>query len=216
MTIAYPLTSQNDYSELKYSLRSVEKFIPQPYEVLIIGDVLPEWLTGVTHITLPDVPGKKQLSIRRKILAALEYAEEVIFFNDDYFLLRQWDAVPYYWCDMLKRCNETGARPLEKKLTELNKPQKWFDIHYPIIYKQNFKEASQHFPQECIIKSMYANYFEIEGELMPDCKIHSKPTKEQFFNFVKDKPCVSTGVSSVNSVLPFLQILFPNKSNFEK
>lgn len=214
MTIVFPLTVQLDYTELKYSLRSIEKFLPHA-EVVIMGDNLPEWITGVTQIELSDVPGKKQLSIRRKILAALEYSEEILFFNDDIYLLKPIDKFPYYYHGYLKNYSESGSKPLEKQLTVMNKPVKHFDGHYPLIYDQKFKEVSKLFTEDCIIKSMYANYLDIEGEFLPDCKILKASKPEDVRNFIKDRSCFSTSVYSLAAALPVLEELYQNRSKFE-
>ncbi len=215
MIVVYPLTVQQDYTELKFSLRSIEKFLPE-CEVVIVGDYIPEWLTGVTQIHLPDVPGRKQLSIRRKILAALEYSEEIFFMNDDLFLLKPMTEF-YYWHGYLKNYSEAGSKPLEKQLEAMDKPTYHYDGHYPLIYKRNkFKEASEHFTDDCIIKSMYCNYHRVTTSVFaPDCKILRKTKPEDIKKFIEDKPCFSTGVYSLPSALPILENLFPNKSNFE-
>lgn len=215
MTIAYPLTVQSDYDELMFSLRSVEKYIKKPYQVVIIGDLLPDWITNVVHINLPDVKNKKQLSIRRKILAALTYADEVLMMNDDIYFLQPTKTFPYYWSGMLKHYSEAGTRQLEKRLTELDKPVKHFDNHYPIIYKQDFKIASEEFPEECIIKGMYCNYHEIEGEFIADCKFNQVTSQIGLKRFMKNKKCFSSGIYTVKPALAVLQELFPYKSHFE-
>lgn len=230
MTVAYPLTVQFDYTELKYSLRSIEKFLPQPFEVVIVGNYLPEWINNVIQIEVPDVPGRKQLSIRKKILAALEYAEEILFLNDDVFLLRpspyhvaddvdwleKYLMFPYFWHGMLKNYSESGSKPLMKELEKMGKPAKHFDGHYPLIYGQNFKELSVKFSEDVIIKSMYCNALGIEGVFIPDCKLHASQAKPEIIReFIKDKPCFSTGSYSLASALPILHELFSERSKYE-
>lgn len=68
MVIVYPLQHQNDYTELRYSLRSLEKYFTGSYEVVVVGDKIPDWLTGVTQIVIPDITGRKQLTIKKKNL----------------------------------------------------------------------------------------------------------------------------------------------------
>ncbi len=213
MVIVYPLTTQIDHTELKYSLRSIEKYLKPPFEVVIVGDILPDWINNVTQIHLPDVKGRKQLSIRRKILAALEYAEEILFLNDDVFLLQPSNKFPYYWHGMLKNYTESGSKPLLKQLEALGKPVKHFDGHYPLIYKQEFKELN--FTDDCIIKSAYCNFYDIEGTFVIDCKLQTAKKHEEIREFIKDKPCFSTGQYSLPSALPILQELFNEPSKYE-
>ena len=102
MIVCYPLTTQLDYTELRYSLRSIEKYLQDVEEVIIVGDNLPDWINNVTQIILPDIKGKKQLSIRRKILAALNYTDEILFMNDDVYFLKPSNDFPYYYHGYLK------------------------------------------------------------------------------------------------------------------
>lgn len=214
MKIAYPLTSQKDYTELKYSLRSVERYLSRS-EVLIIGETLPDWITNVTWIRLPDVSGRKQISVRRKIYAALEYANEVLFMNDDIYFLKTINP-PYYFNGDLKKYTFSGSAQLQKELKALGKPTKNFDLHYPIVFREDFKEVMENFSGDCLIRSAYCNYLEIEGEPIGDCKILQKPKEGTIENMVNTRPCLSTGTYSFTHCLPTLKNLFPHKSRFEK
>lgn len=214
-TVCYPLTVQLDYTELKFSLRSIEKYLQPPFDVVIVGDNLPDWINNVVNIELPDLNGRKQISIRRKILAALEYAEEILFLNDDLYLLQPAEMFPYYWHGYLKNYSESGSRPLFDKLEYLGKPTKHYDGHMPIIYKRDFKEVSKKFSEDCIIKSMYANYLEIEGTFASDCKLLKSTSLGDVRNFIKDRHCFSTGRHSLQSALCILEELFPKPSKYE-
>lgn len=214
MLVVYPLTVQKEYTELMYSLRSIEKHLSQPYEIVIIGEKIPDWIKNITWINLPDIPGKKQLSIRRKILAALEYGEEILCMGDDIYLL-QGKTFQYYYKPTLKGYAESGAKQVMEQLLTMGKTIKNFDIHHPIIYDQRFKEVSLSFAGECIIKSMYANYLNIEGIESTDCKILKDIKSELIRSFIKDRPCFSTGPTSLRSALVVLNELFPYKSKFE-
>lgn len=221
--IMYPLQVQLDYTELKFSLRSLEKYIQEPFEVVIIGEILPGWITNITHLKLKDIPGRKQLSIRRKILAGLEYSDEVFFMNDDIYLLNPANTAnyPFYYSGDLSTIGETGGRLLMDQLKAQNKPILHYDIHTPIIYERaKFKELEV-FGADCIIKSMYCNYHEIEGRYCVDMKYNKKQDSESIkqeirhWMWVNDQPCFSTGPQGLLSVLPVLENLFPNKSKYE-
>lgn len=198
-----------------FSLRSVEKFVTPPYEILLVASQIPDWITGVTQMAVQDISGKKQLSIRRKILAALEYAEEIFFMNDDIYLLEPMNTIPFYYSGNLKNYSESGSKPLQKQLEAMGKPAKHFDIHYPIIYGQDFKKVSENFTDNVILKSMYCNFMEIEGNEILDCKLVKDTKPEMIKEFVKNKPCLSTGTLSLKSAIPFLKEMLPFKSKFE-
>lgn len=215
MVVVYPLTNQKDYTELRFSLRSIEKYLQHPFEVVIVGDHLPEWINNVTVIEVPDIPGKKQLSIRRKILAALECYNEILCMSDDIYLTKEIQEFAYYWFGSLKGYAESGAKPLYNQLKEMGKPVKNFDIHYPIIYKQEFKQLSQQFDDSVIIKSMYANYLNIDGAVHPDFKFAKAEKTEVMRQIIKGNDYFSTGTYSLPNALPILNELFPLNSKYE-
>lgn len=213
MTIAYPLTAQADYTELKYSLRSIDKHYPG-HDIVIVGERLPSWITGVTQIMVRDIKGRKQLSIRKKILAALHYADEILCISDDVYLLEDTDSFPYFWQGDLKaHVSESGARILMNELLAIGKPVKDFNGHYPAVFKKDFRRISETFSGDCILKSMYANYLEVEGQLKRDNKMVNDKINPR--EFIKDLHCFSTGAQSLKSALPLLQELFPYPSKYE-
>ena len=212
MTIAYPLKSQSDYSELRYSLRSIERFY-RGNEVVIIGSKLPDWIDNVTWIRVEDIPNRKQLTIKYKILAALEYTDEIYLMNDDVFLLEP-PTFKYYYHGDLASVGESGARPLLKQLQSFGKTTKNFDGHYNLVYRKDFKNVMEHFAHDVIVKSAYCNYLGIEGELIPDNKIISKKTDVKAF--MQDRNSISTGVSSWGIVQPVIAEIFKGKSMYEK
>ena len=218
MTVMYPLQEQDDNTELLYSLRSLEQFYPGDYEVVIVGSKLPGWITGITQIDLPDIRGRKQLTIKSKILAALAYTPEIFFMNDDVFLTKDTIAEdhPYYFYGDLKHYTEGGARPLWDRLTEYNLPTKHFDLHYPLVYRRDlFVEAVEKFQPDTIVKSMYCNYHMIKGYQFYDCKFVRQERDMVMRDFAKSRPAFSTGVFSLKNAVPFLRDLYPNKSKYE-
>lgn len=213
MIIAIPLQKQSYYTELLFCLRSIEKYILNP-KILIIGDFIPDWLTNVTQICVADIHGRKQLSIRKKILAALEYSKEILFMSDDVYLLKPYEK-KYYSSGTLKQIGESGSKPLVKQLEALSKPIKNYDVHCPIIYKQDFKEVSKLFSSDCIIKSFYGNYLELPSVEMWDYKVNKKMSVEEIKKHISLRPYFSTGITGLQYALPVLEELFKNKSQFE-
>jgi hypothetical protein len=211
MEIMYPLFSQSDYTELKYSLRSIEKWAD---EVIIVGETLPEWIKDVTWIELADIKSRKQLSIRKKIIFALEYKSEFLFLSDDVYLLTEPKKV-FYSAGTIKEIGESGARPLHAQLEAIGKPIRCFDVHCPIWYKREKFKALEIFTSDCIIKSMYGNFHEEETINMPDFKVNRKMTIEEIKQAIKNRPYFSTGPQGLQYALPVLRELFPNKSKFE-
>lgn len=214
MTAVYPLTVQADYTELRYSLRSIAKYL-KPKKVIIIGSHIPHWINNISHINLPDVMGRKQLSIKNKIVAALHYTDEILFLNDDIYLLEPAKKFSYFYHDDLDKNNESGAKQLLNELQAMGKTTKNFDGHFPLIYKRDFIEAVKNFSDDGIIKSMYCNFIGIEGMMTADCKIMTERKIGVIKEFIKGRSCFSTSPVSFKSVLPVLYELFPEESKYE-
>ena len=212
MIAAYPLKKQSDYTELKYSLRSIALYL-QPTEVIIIGDKIPDWIDNVTWIKLGDVVSQANLSVRWKTIAALEYTNEILHMNDDIYLLKPYEPV-YYSSGTLHGKGESGAKQLMKELQTINKPIKYFG-HYPAVYRNDFIPVLSNFSSDCVTKSAYLNYLEVDSIEVPDCKIITAMKEDMIYKFISDKPCFSSGAHSLKSCLPVLQKLFPGKSKYE-
>lgn len=72
--------------ELKYSLRSIDKYVSGIDSVLIVGK-LPEWCVNVDFVQCVDISNKfvfRDNNIRAKINLALNMYDSVIGGNDDY------------------------------------------------------------------------------------------------------------------------------------
>lgn len=218
MVIAYPLQHQNDYTELLFSLRSVQKYFKGQYEIVVVGDRIPEWLTGVTQIAVQDIRGRKQLTIKKKTYAAIEYAKgPILQMNDDVYLLKETDGYSYpcYHHRTLATAAESGSKPLLAQLMIMKKPVKDFDLHQPIVYDQRFGEIFSHFPADVIVKSCYSNYLCIEGEPCIDFKLNKKMEQQAIEEAIRNKDYFSTGPVGLPFAIPILQKLFPEKSKFE-
>ncbi len=216
MTVAIPLRHQLDYTELKYCLRSVDKYLP-PVEVVLIGNSIPWWITGVTQIVLPDSNRSRNASVRRKILAVMEYVKDDIFYmNDDFYLLRPADPAkfPYYTSGVIDHLGESGALQLAKELSELGKPTRYFG-HYPCIIKTDFRYLMENIHMDSINKSGYCNCIEPPTVEVSDCKINVQMRPAEVRAFIQNRSSFSTGERSLKSCLPILEELFPEKSRFE-
>lgn len=212
MTVAIPLKKQAEYTELKFALRSIDKFVDTA-EVIIIGEQLPHWIDNVTWIRVKDT-GKRQLSVKIKIIAALQYAKEILFSNDDIYFLKKTE-VPYYWNGLLKSYTYTGSKELREELEKMGKPTKSFELHVPLVFKNDFTEIIKNFSSETLIRSAYCNYLEIEGEQTPDCKFVKAPKPDEINHALNTRNFISTGAHSIKAVKPYLENLFSEKSRFE-
>lgn len=217
MVVCYLLQSQNDYTEFKYSLRSVDKYFIPPYEVYVVGDHVPGWLTNVTVLIIPDIQGRKQLTIKKKTYTALEIVDRVFLMHDDCYLLDHTNGedYPYYYQGSLVHNGESGARPLMQQLIQLKKQVKNFDIHQPLIFDRRFKDVFANFHSDVVVKSGYCNYLGIDGEPYIDLKVNRAMKQDDLERALIGRRYFSTGASGLGTAVPVLQKLFPEKSQFE-
>jgi hypothetical protein len=226
LSVVIPLGSGSTRQniELKYSLRSIEKNIKGVKNIIIVGEK-PSFLSDeIIHVPYKDC-GRKQLSIKRKIEAAIQderCTETFLFTNDDVFQLKKQriDTYPYYYSGELTTVREKGARHTENRLKALGKPFKQFDIHTPCLYtKQGFTEAMSAFDwpnEDHLIKSSYANYHEIKGIEIKDLKISSHLNYFRIKQEIEGRPCYSIGdYCDFNEMLKIWNELYPNPSKYE-
>lgn len=216
-------------TELKYALRSIEKHV-QFDRVFIIGDK-PDWLCNVTHIPFKDNPNieSKERNIVQKIMVGFGHTEEVYFMNDDHFILQKTDIenYPYYRGGSL--VYNKGAEGAYKKsvnntievLKQMNKETWNFDIHTPIKYSRDkFFEAMESVdwrkPNGYVIKSLYCNYFGIEGMPHIDLKISTQVPFHRLRKTVEGQDIFSIGDRAIGLPMKkLLDLYFSEKSKFE-
>lgn len=90
----YPVRAGGSFTELRYSLRSLEKNVADVGDVYLVG-ALPKWAVNVKHI--PCRPGKSKwhnipLAIRRVCDEPL--SSTFVYMNDDIMVLKPFDEIP--------------------------------------------------------------------------------------------------------------------------
>lgn len=209
--------------EIRFSLRSIEKHLQNYRNIWIVGEKHPH-LTEINHISFPDKTTMPDTNIMYKVTRACEekeISENFLFFNDDHYLLTNFDAAtfPYYFDSTIK----DFARPADaytrrvkntgKYLESKGLPDKFFDVHTPIIFnKAKFLEHVTNgpdwaFPNQYVMKSIYGNALQIEGEQFKDNKSDAPPgLKVKIF---------STSSRVKATVQRFLLEQFPGKCRYE-
>jgi hypothetical protein len=239
MNVLIPLgigSAWND-NELRFCLRGIEKRLKGYGDIVIVGQC-PDWLTGVIHIPAEDKwqAHYRDYNIYNKIRIAIEdgrVGSEFLFFNDDHFLLHDFEAssFPYHYSQSLHKCSEriknvsfyrhvlTNTLNL---LVSRNCPDKHFDIHAPIIYKsdlflQHVSSADWKKPYGYAIKSLYCNLVGIEGEEYEDVKINEPLSAGEIYKVLQDRFYFSIGNKSLNADMKdVLHQLYPVPSRYEK
>lgn len=221
--------------EIRYSLRSIEKHLINYRDIWLVGQ-LPVFLHKVNHISFEDEHPCKETNIYRKILRACQedsISEDFLFFNDDHFLLQDFNApeFPFYYKSDLRASSKAmrdGNRYKKavdnsyRTLQTFGFDTKSFDTHTPILYnKKKFIEVMTKFDWSqrvsFVVKSMYANSLKIEGVREPDCKINSQLTSEEIKEVIKGRKVFSMGNGAIGTkMLSVLDELYPKRSKWEK
>ena len=202
--------------ELRMSLRSIERNLQFSGSVYVVGEK-PRFKTqNIVHIEARDISPIPDNNIQHKISIACktpEISKDFIFINDDHYILSPYKTIPYYYHQTLEtnRTDPYGQRKQNtvNYLRSIGKDVKNFDIHTPIIYNKDLFLAhvtdKWNNLEPKVVKSMYANSLDIQGEIMPDCKMHD----------FERRPIISSFPQMKAQFTRALQQEFPIKSRYE-
>lgn len=218
-------------NELRFSLRSVEKYLEGYGEVFIIGKQPSFGIKNVTHIQINDVSDYyPALNIMKKIYsycAGDKGTEDFLFMNDDHWLLRKFNIseFPYFYKGELKDqlTNPTDyAKTIANTIDVLRGyPLKDFDTHTPILYnKEVFMQIMDKFdwtiPHGYCIKSLYCNLKCMEGTFEQDGKIRKAKNEQQLRAWLDTHSVFSVADEALNNFLKKrFEKLYPNPSKHE-
>jgi hypothetical protein len=181
--------------ELRYCLRSLEKFGRGIRRVVIIGQ-RPKWLSdAAVHIFCPYFDGPKDARIAFKTLWAFQHtdiSDEILFANDDYVFMAPFDVrlvPPYQRGTLLDAANRHDGNPSDYHqilkathdlLTFAKLPADFYDIHVPIRYVREkfialrpWWDKAKAAKNGLVIKSIYSNVTRkgLAGPFLADCKV---------------------------------------------
>jgi len=220
--------------ELKYSLRSLERYGRNYGKVYLVGDKAPYLNDKIIHIEkADDSTYAKERRIYEKLLLACQtkdISNPFIFFNDDFFLTKEIDLskIGYYFNRSLedklnlmqtkgqywRAMNNTREALISKGL-----PTTHFDIHYPMkYYKDKFIEIMTEYDWDIrcgyVIKSLYANTLKIRGIEREDRKIHHTHNKKEIREYVEASDIFSTN-DITRAMAETLSHLYSEKCSYE-
>ena len=205
--------------ELKFCLRSIEKYLTGYEDVFLITDKTPDWYRGKI-IYHSDVSDRKQLNIISKLFQVKD--DKFIMFNDDHFLLKPLhiDDIKNWYQGTLKDAlnNATGKyyTAIKNTLDHFG-DVRYFDTHFPCIFTR--EQIQRVFrlewgDKEFVIKT--AALCDQEGEEITDCKINHPMSKMAIEDRIKDRTFFSTGANGMRmQMMILLNELFPDKSRYE-
>jgi hypothetical protein len=208
-----------NYGELKYTLRSAEKFIPIN-KVYLVG-VLPSWANNVVHIPQRD-PYKncKDANIINKVLHATFYTNTFVRMSDDQILLKKFDPTPYHLGEYTVTKTKNGWYKRLNNTCSLFKPPFYnYDAHIPVLVDGNsFRQAVLNVPygegRGYCVNSLYFNNYKIDRIKIPKNFVHTPknvnliPNETHVLN-LKDRYLTP-------ELKRYLEKKFPNPSKYEK
>lgn len=173
-------------NELRYSLRSLERYYPHN-KVFIIGE-RPSWLQNVIHIKGYDKFSVKTQNGVNKIMQAARdprISSDFVLMNDDFYFLKPVNRIEYYTRgtveEMLAK-HKTKTGYYYKMLQETNAQLKKmgievpvdFEVHYPVIFnKEKLLKTAAMVGQGYDLlglRTLYGNLMEISGRKVMDFK----------------------------------------------
>jgi hypothetical protein len=223
-------------NELKYSLRSLEKYVKGITGVVIVGHK-PDFINdSVTHIVKDDPYFNHARNICEKIFHYCDLEiEPFLLMADDYYFLKPFDAAAgkYYYRGTLRNVVKSHggsfvhhALATHNYLEDSGKPAYNFDCHYPmVINPAKFMDIYESINWENLVygytpKSLYANSIGIpfhEAVEVPEVKVRIRMSPDKIKAFIKGKDLFSGGYSMIgNEMVNFMEELYPGKSKYEK
>lgn len=173
-------------NEIRYSLRSVEKYLPHA-RVFIVG-YKPRWAKNVVHIDCRDpYRNKLQNSIYKTIRAAKDerIGERFVLMNDDFYFLKKVDRVKVFYRGTMagsikahpNKCGyyfeamrRTYAMLKEAGISD----PKDYAVHYPMaLEKKKIRKLASRFDYRkdgYLFRTVYANFYRLGGYPRNDAK----------------------------------------------
>jgi hypothetical protein len=229
-------TGWND-NELRFSLRSLDKFVTGIGRVFIVGKI-PAFVKNVVAISWPDNYGCKERNIMEKVAAACghpELSHNFLHMHDDHFALApvQADQVPNFagWVDLeglarsVSRRNpwresvDNTARVLKDRGLNLFN----FDIHTPIVIdKTVYPDIMDQYDwsgtdRGFVVKSLYANTLGLVPTKISDIKLNDRYPLAEVVQKIRGRAWFSIGNGGLSSHFKnLLSELYPKPSRWER
>lgn len=192
MDLVYIVKEDDNNEELRYSLRSIAKYLPES-RVWIVGHK-PNWVQNVEYIHTEQKAGKWQNSVNNIIAACRseDITDDFVLMNDDFFAVRPIK-------DLEASCNVAIGTIDQAIQKYINHKSAWFDAfkyakelleqmgiegpyynyesHSPIILNKklflefiNMPEIQDFMKTKKILhkRSVYKNIYKIKPKMLPE------------------------------------------------
>ena len=231
-------TGSNWYNyELKYSLRSLEKYGKNIDNVAVVG-FKPHFLNDkIIHIPCEDIGKNKHSRILNKVLTAIKsgkLSDHFLISSDDHFYVKETDFnnFPVYYRredieesdggEYFRSLLETKEFLKQNKLTTYQTNphcNTHFDVNLYNKYKDLF-EAGMKLPDGIEMNCLMGNLMIAEGstpQFFKDTKIGRFKTKNELIKRIGDTECFSIYDEAIKCGMDkYLKELFPKPSKWEK
>jgi hypothetical protein len=224
--------------ELRYSIRSVAANMP--HENIIVVGGKPDWYTGKfievnTFTAGGHLSRNKYENAKNNIRQVVDndsISKDFVLMNDDFYVMKPVDQVPYYHGGLLAdkiRTHQTFA-PGAEYTGVLTRTAQVLDavgikdpldytLHIPMMF--NRKKLGEVLKQPIAsIRTLYGNMYSVGGRQMGDVKVHPKRNQhapEPFDYKNEDSIFLSTADSTFSAVKRnLLDLVFPKPSKYEK
>lgn len=218
-------------NEIRYSVRSAEKYFKHLGNIYIIGEY-PEWMTKAIHILARDSHSNKIQNARAKYLIATKdsrISKNFVLMNDDFFFIKEVDEIPNYsrgtLSEMIERhATKTGyyyasLAHTRDKLDAMGISDGMdFEVHAPMIFnKEKLEQTIGMIGEDRVysLRSCYGNLMQLEPKVVMDFKAANASE----FSVQKSR---GAEFLSINDALVFwdyfrewLQKKYPDVSRFE-
>lgn len=228
--------SSNNDDEIRYSLRSLDKFCPDVTRVFLTGG-LPKFIDERKVVYTPaDDIGVPAINHWHKVKETIEQTDisnDFILMNDDFFFVKQTELSKYplyFRGELIKELDQNSLYKqmlYNTRLCVLNNGGCSFldfSVHCPIRYnRERFKKLNPIFEEvkaekpAFSVRSVYGNLFSLDEERIYRKDIKIRRSTEKVEDVVGEADCfsVSDDVFSCDT-LDYLWFNFPNKSRWEK
>ena len=233
--------SKWENNELRYSLRSVERYGKNVGDIIIVGEELPDWVSKdnerIKLLYSKDPYEKKWDNAWYKINQVCKKYDRFILMNDDFFLVKEvdFDTLPVYYNGELQSLIDKYTKTssyvgmLTRTVDVLSKikpgaTQYNFALHVPLIVEskkiEKFMKSVDGHATGLSFRSIYGNLaVKIEDCIqLPDFKINSTISKNVFNQVILNRTYFSIGdkfLATTSGGKQILEDLYPTPSTFE-
>lgn len=213
--VVYVVRPSETNVPLRYSLRSLANL---PHRQVIIAGHCPRWVRNVITVEVRRTTNK-YTTVQANLRAALDLkdlTEQIVYFNDDFFVMEPVDKVPVMHrgpAIEYKAVDEQRWR-LQKTITELSSLghdqstiMSYDGCHVPVpVVVDRAREILRTIPGGVLWRTWYGNILGIGGERVTDVKVRKhEPISGPF---------MSCAPRSIHSLKHFLEDTLPGGSDY--